>query len=75
MTTYDRIQLKGIKQGLQQGLQQGIEQGKIEGKLEEKTEVILNCFRQGLQPEFIANIVSLPESEVLLILRANDMIK
>lgn len=56
MSTYDRI----------------IAKGRVEGEVKSKTETVLRCFDNGLSIPMIANIVCLPDSDIISILKKNN---
>ena len=63
---------KGVKQGLKQGHKQGVKQGLEQGITLEKQKVILRARDKGFELSEIADLVDLPEEDVLKILQAHD---
>ena len=57
-----------IKQGKEEGIEQGIEQGKSA----KQKEVILSMHAKQLSVDFIAEIVNLPQEEVLQIIQSSE---
>ena len=57
-----------IKQGKEEGIEKGIEQG----KLAKQKEVILSMHAKQLSVDFIAEIVNLPQEEVLQIIQSSN---
>ena len=61
-----------IKQGKEEGIEQGIEKGIEQGKLANQKEVILSMHAKQLSVDFIAEIVNLPQEEVLQIIQSSE---
>ena len=56
--------MEGLKQGRAEGLEEGRKQGRVEGRKEEKRKLALNMLAKGFDPDLVAEIAGLTESEV-----------
>lgn len=65
MSTYEKI----VNRNKMEGKLEGKLEGKVEGMLEGKIEVVLNSFDSGIEIPLIANITSMSQDQVTLILK------
>jgi len=60
MTTYEKLMRDGEQIGLQKGEQIGLEKG----EQKTKTEILKNCFKEGVSPQLASKISGLSLEEV-----------
>jgi len=56
MTTYEKL--------LKEGEEIGLRKGKVEGEEKTKTEIVKNCFKEGVSPQLASKISGLSLEEV-----------
>ena len=64
--------LAGVFREREEMIKQGKEEGIDQGKLANQKEVILSMHAKQLSVDFIAEIVNLPEEEVLQIIQSSE---
>jgi predicted transposase/invertase (TIGR01784 family) len=64
---------EGMKEGLEKGIKKGIKKGRQEGFRESQELIVINSRRKGYSIELIRDITELSESDILEILKRNEL--